>query len=142
MDGDAARDYIRNYITTLKLTEKKLETLDRDLAKWKGRLDLARSRGEAALAAAAEQEAARIEAERAALAAEAAALRSQIEAMVRQLPGIAARERSVDPDLLEQELLIALGRSPGDEAALKAEAEFKRLDVEEALAALKAAGPR
>jgi hypothetical protein len=140
MDRAAAGDYMLNYITTLKLTEKRLEDLDRELARWRGRADLARSRGEAALTAAAEQEAARIEADRAAAAGEAAALRSRIGAMGRQLPGIAARERSVDPDLLEQELLIALGRSPGEDpgAARKTEGEFERLNAEDALDALKA----
>jgi phage shock protein A len=130
-----------HYISALKLTEKRLEGLDRDLAKWRDRVALARSRGEAALAATAEQEAARIEADRDTAAAESAALQRQIAAMGRQLPGIAARERSIDPDLLEQELLIALGRSPGDEETLsggKTEAEFGRLSAEDALEALKA----
>jgi phage shock protein A len=144
MDRAAARDYMLNYLTTLKLTEKRLEGLDRELAAWRGRAELARSRGEAALAAAAEQEAARIEADRAVTGGEAAELRRQIAVMGRQLPGIAARERSIDPDLLEQELLIALGRNPGDEIPFGketpsgVEAEFERLNAEDALDALKA----
>jgi phage shock protein A len=140
MDRAAARDYIRGYLTTLKLTEKKREALEGELSKWRGRAALAQSRGEAALAAAAEREAARLEGEFSALAGEEAALRSQIEAMVRQLPGIAARERRIDQDLLEQELLILLGRSPGADlgAAQKIEADFERLDAEDALQALKA----
>jgi len=59
--------------------------------------------------------------------------------MRRQLPGLAARERSIDPDLLEQELLMALGQT-GEEAGT--ERAFQKLEKEksadEALDALKA----
>jgi hypothetical protein len=76
------------------------------------------------------------------LAAEAAGLRESIERMRRQLPGLAARQRSIDPDLLEQEMLIALGRNPGDEAAVGLERKMAGLEktagAADALAALKA----
>ena len=59
--------------------------------------------------------------------------------MRRQLPGLAARERSVDPDLLEQELLMALGRSSEEAAAEKAFQELEKEDsAEAALQVLKA----
>jgi hypothetical protein len=55
-------------------------------------------------------------------------LKSQIETMRSQLPGLAARERSIDPDLLEQELLISRGYLPGDE--VKAETDRRVRDLE------------
>jgi hypothetical protein len=65
--------------------------------------------------------------------------------MRRRLPGVAARERRIDPDLLEQELLITLGRMPGEGegpagegAALPGDDAFKDAEVGAALAALKA----
>jgi hypothetical protein len=59
-----------------------------------------------------------------------------------QLPGLAARERSIDPDLLEQELLISAGHLPGDGEKVKNERILRELqkdnDAETALAKLKA----
>ncbi|MDR0586529.1 MAG: chromosome partitioning protein, partial [Treponema sp.] len=50
-----------------------------------------------------------------ALNAENAELKAQAEQAIRSLPALAARERSVDPDLLLQELLVAAGHDPGSE---------------------------
>ncbi len=110
-----AKEYIAAHIATLKLTERRRDDLEAELAGWTRRRDLATTAGAAELAEAAGTELTRIGAERDRLAAEAAELRQGIEKMKRQLPGLAARERSVDPDLLEQELLMAAGRLPGDE---------------------------
>ena len=56
-------------------------------------------------------------------------LKNGIADMRRQLPGLAARERSVDPDLLEQELLMALGQTEEEAATERA---FKKLEKENA----------
>lgn len=142
MESAAAKEYIIAHIASLKLTEKKRADLDAEIAKWTGRVELARSKGEEALAAQAEGEAARVRQDRDRIAAEAAELRSQIEHMRLQLPGLAARERSIDPDLLEQELLMAAGRMPGEEEAAETERKLsdmeKNQSAEAALAALKA----
>jgi phage shock protein A len=141
MDTGGAREYIFRYITTLKLTEKEREEAESALAKWKGRVGLARSRGDEALALAAEGEAEKAKARIDTLEREIGELQGQIEAMRRQLPGLAARERRIDPDLLEQELLIALGRLPGDEEKAGTDRAFKDLEqknaAETALEALK-----
>jgi phage shock protein A len=141
MNAAAAREYIFNFITTLKLTEKQIRELDDDLAAWNSRIDLARSRREEELAAAAEAEVRRIAERRAALAAEAAELKGQIETMRKQIPALAARERSIDPDLLEQELLMAAGYLPGDEEKAATERRFRDIEknaaAESALEALK-----
>lgn len=87
----------------------------------------------------AEKVAERLRADLAKLQAEAAELRSQIDIMQRQLPALKARERTVDPDLLEQELLMAAGRMPGDEAAAETERNLAKLEKEaQANAALEA----
>jgi chromosome segregation ATPase len=145
MAPEAAKEYIAAHVATKLLNEKKLAELEADLKKWTDRVVLARSRGVEDLAAAAEAEAARIGAERDRLAGETQELEGQIERMRRQLPGLEARRREIDPDLLEQELLIAAGRTPGDEveeAAAEAGRKLsdleKRTAAEAELAALKA----
>jgi phage shock protein A len=142
MDKAAALEYIGGCLSTLKLTEQKITALAADQAKWNGRIKLAGQNGRADLAQQAQAESDRIAAQKTALEAEAAALRSDIDGMKRQLPTLGAYLRSVDPDLLEQELLIARGLNPGDEEAAAADSAFNQMDkeagVQDALAALKA----
>jgi hypothetical protein len=85
------------------------------------------------------KEAGRVRARIEALLAKIEELRAKIEKMRKDLPALAARERGVDPDLLEQELLIVLGKNPGDEAgAGNAVRDFEALEAGAALEALKA----
>jgi len=139
MSAAAAKEYIFGLITTLKLTEKEIHSLEESAAKWKGRVELARSSGKNDLAVEAEREAERVEKKLAGLREEKRSLRYQIEEARRQLPGLAARERSIDPDLLEQELLMALGKT---EEEAEAEKAFQKLEkdsyADSALEALKA----
>jgi hypothetical protein len=138
MSAADARAYILDFISTLKLTEKKREELAEDLAKWNARLTLARSREKTDLAAEAERELERIRVRDETLAGEIKELQRQIETMRLQLPGLAARERSIDPDLLEQELLMAAGRMPGETDQLRVETQMRDLEKENAAeAALK-----
>ncbi len=142
MDPSAAREYIAAHIATVKLTEKKLAELDEELAKWRSRAELARSKGAEDLAQAADAEAARVQASRDPIAAEAAELKEQIERMRGQLGGLAARVRSIDPDLLEQELHMAAGGTPGEPNPVATERKFAEMEkaaaADDALAALKA----
>jgi phage shock protein A len=138
MSAAAAKDYILAFITTVKLTEKNIRSLEEEAAKWKSRTELARSRGMDDLSSEAEKEEDRINKQLTALRAEEKILKERIAAMQRQLPGLAARERSVDADLLEQELLMALGQT---EEEAKTERAFRRMEKEgaanDALDALK-----
>ncbi|MDR0451559.1 MAG: chromosome partitioning protein [Treponema sp.] len=110
MSPAGAREYIFHFITALKLAEKNRAALEADLEKWRKREELARSRGAEDLAGEAARETERIRGKIAAVSAEEAEIKAQVETMRRQLPGLAARERSIDPDILEQELNIALGK--------------------------------
>ncbi|MDR2095132.1 MAG: chromosome partitioning protein [Treponema sp.] len=142
MKASDAQEYIARFITTIKLTDKKREELEVEIAKWRGRAELAHSKSLPDLAAEAEKQAEVLEAQRQGLIAESTELRRQVEIMRRQLPGLAARERSIDPDLLEQELLMAAGRMPGDEEKAATERKFaemeKQSSADSALAELKA----
>ena len=103
-----AKDYIFALITTAKLTEKEIRSLENEAAKWRKRVELARSKGENELLEQAEKETEKIETRLLELKKEECTLKDDISAMKRKLPGIEARERSIDPDLLEQELLMTL----------------------------------
>jgi len=127
MSAAAAKDYILALITTLKLTEKEIHSLEGEAEKWKGRVELARSGGKNDLALEAEREAGRVVEKLAGLRGEEKSLKNQIEEIRRKLPGLAARERSIDADLLEQELLIALGQTEEESGTDRA---FKKLEKE------------
>ena len=128
MSPAGAKEYIINFISTLKLTEKQIQSLDEEIAKWQSRIDLAVSKGSQELAAEAEKEKNRLLEKQTALKTEAERLKTQIEEMRRQLPLLASRERTIDPDLLEQELLMALGHMPGDEEKVKTDRQFKEME--------------
>jgi seryl-tRNA synthetase len=128
MSVSAAREFIFAHITTAKLNEKKSAELEAEHDKWQKRVGLARSSGDEPLASEAEKAAAEISAKIETLKSENAELKTNVERMIRQLPGLAARERSIDPDLLVQELLIAAGFNPGDEDKLVMERKFSELE--------------
>ncbi|MDR1588044.1 MAG: chromosome partitioning protein [Treponema sp.] len=142
LDAAGVKEFIYAYISTLKLTEKKIRALEEDLNKWASRIELARAGNHADLAAEAEKETEKIREQKQALSAETEILKGQIEEIRKKLPLIAARERSIDPDLLEQELLMATGRLPGEEDKARTERLFKDMEKENAadiaLAELKA----
>ncbi|MDR0377891.1 MAG: chromosome partitioning protein [Spirochaetaceae bacterium] len=137
MSGAAAKEYVFHHIAALKTAEKNRDELLADLDKWEKRVELARSRGAPDLAVEAEAAAGRIRTKVEALRAEIADLQAEIEKLRRGLPALAARERTVDPDLLEQELLISLGKNPGDEIR-DAGSTFLAVEADAALEALKA----
>ncbi|MHB9293788.1 hypothetical protein Holit_02918 [Hollandina sp. SP2] len=132
-----AKDALLQYITSLKITEKQYAELREHWAKWTSRIDLARSRGALDLAREAEREVERITIKYTALEEEIAALKAQIETLRQQLPALAARDRTIDPDLLEQELLMAAGHLPGEQT--EAERALQNMEKDTAAtAALKA----
>ena len=139
MSAAQAKEYIFAVLTTLKLMEAEVCTLEEEEAKWKQRAELVRSKGTESLAASAEKEAERVIAKKTKLLAEAEYYKNEIEKIRKQLPGLAARERNIDPDLLQQELLMVLGCSEEEAAAEKTFRELeKNNNADAALEALKA----
>ena len=139
MNAAEAKVYIHGFITTLKLTEKEIHSTEEEAAKWQNRVNLSRSKGAYDLLAEAEKETEMINTRLMGLKEEEQQLKEQIDAMRRQLPGLAARERNIDVDLLEQELLMILGKTREEAATDKAFRELeKNSAAEEALSSLKA----
>jgi phage shock protein A len=138
MGAADAKEYIFHHITTLKLTEKRQGELVRAHEKWLSRVNLARSGGTEDLALAAQKEADAIQTELSAVETEITNLRAQIRRMRDQVAGLAARERSIDPDLLEQELVIARGGTPGEAVKPELERQLQDTEADAALEALKA----
>jgi hypothetical protein len=148
MSAADAQEYIFHQVTTLKLTEKAREEVAAAYQKWQARGELARktaSGGQSAgdqdaagLAEVAEQEAARWRERRDSLDAEIIELTERVASLKRQLPGVAARERSVDPDLLEQELRLTRGEDPGSgPSPASVERRFEAMNANAALNELK-----
>jgi phage shock protein A len=149
MDTAQAKEYILHYVTTLKLTQKKLDEVEQDLSKWNLRIKLAHSKGESGLVLEAERETDKIKARKTELSGEVKELQILIEKMLRQLPDITGQERTGAfeetaraLDILEQELLIAAGHLPGDEKEVKINRTMQKLEndtiAETELALLKA----
>ena len=142
LDVASAKEYILGLLSTLKLTEKELEGLKEEEAKWERRAVLAREQGKDDLLRAAEEERKKTSTRKAALENEVQDLKVQISNLKQQLTLLPTRERSIDPDLLEQELLILTGRMPGDEKEAAQDRAFRKLEKEAAadaaLEALKA----
>jgi phage shock protein A len=130
MTLSSAKEYIRGFITTIKLNEKKIAGLETEADTWRRRVELALAQKATDLILEAEHQVMDAESKAETLRSETAELRRQVEKMVRQFPGLAARERSIDPDLLVQELLIAAGLNPGDEERISLERKFADLEKE------------
>ena len=129
---DGAKEYILAHITQLKLNEKQACELEAEAAVWRERAALALSRADAALAAEAEEQAGALLNKASGLRLESGELKASVDQMKRRLPSIATGARTVDPDLLLEELLIAAGREPG---GAELEKKFAALEQEAAAGA-------
>jgi phage shock protein A len=142
LDAAAAREYVLGYVSTLKLTEKEIERVTGEEALWERRMKTAQSYGRDDLYAEAQKEYERQKTKKGELETEAQTLTTQIANLKDELRLLPAKERSIDPDLLEQELLILNGRMPGSEQEAARDRNFAELEkdaaAESALAALKA----
>jgi phage shock protein A len=130
LDSAAAKEYILGIISTLKLTEKEIQKIVEEESLWEGRAKLAVEKGRDDLAGEALKECERLRNRRAELETEAAELKANIENLKAQLLILPAKERSIDPDLLEQELLILSGRLPGEEKEAERDRAFEKLEKE------------
>ncbi|MDR0442427.1 MAG: chromosome partitioning protein [Treponema sp.] len=142
MNESSAKKYVLGFITTLKLTNKQIQDIDKDLSNWNSRIELAKYKGLPDLVIEAEKEVELLENRRQQLVMETDEFKMQIEDMLRQLPLLPAYERNIEPDMLENELLIASGYLPGEEEKAKSERLFRKMEkeitAEAALSELKA----
>jgi phage shock protein A len=130
LDSASAKEYILGIISTLRLTEKEIQKLGEEVSLWEGRAKLAEEKGRDDLSGEALKECERVKNRRIELETEAAELKATIENLKAQLRILPAKERSVDPDLLEQELLILSGRMPGEEEEAARDRSFEKLEKE------------
>jgi hypothetical protein len=138
ISAEDAKEYLFRHIAALKIAEKAREETAGEYQKWLKRAELAESRAAADLIEAARGETVRLQARYDTLNVEITELEELIAALRRQLPGLAARERNIDPDLLEQELRIVLGEDPGEgPTAATLDRRFEEMNADAALEALK-----
>jgi hypothetical protein len=137
MDAGARKAYILQLIAALKLMEKDCQYCQEAYTLWLKRVELAHNRGAGELEGEARGEARRLKTRLETLEGEAQELRERIGRLRRRLAGPAAWKRSVDPDLLEQDLAMLLGTLPGEGASYKTARKFEELETDRALEALK-----
>jgi hypothetical protein len=104
-----AKQYIIAHMAELIGMKKEIARIEAEVVKWELRATLAAQKGIEELRTAAEAKAGEARAKLDARRREATELLDSILRMREQLPGIAAKERSVDTDLLLAELQSALG---------------------------------
>jgi phage shock protein A len=139
MNTMEAKEYILHHITSLKLIRKEMEELEGKWSKWNVRTEFAYSRGETGLAMEAKREAEKTRALQTKLSGESEELKNAIDRMLQQLPGIIEQEAgsreetdpgTVDPVLLEQELLMASGYLPGDEKNAAVDRAMRKFEAD------------
>ncbi len=106
-----ASAYVLAFITTLKQTEKALAAAAEEVALWARRVTLARSKGEAELAAQAEIRLSEAEGKETKLKAELAELSSKVSVLKEKLMRVRMTgARLVDADLLLAQLEMVVGK--------------------------------
>ncbi|MCX7949872.1 MAG: chromosome partitioning protein [Treponemataceae bacterium] len=131
MSLEEARAYILGHLSTLKLTEKQKEQLRQEREKWDKRVILAESLGQEDLAEQARKTRDELLHQETQLQAEIDSLKTSIQQMQHQLSALKAQERSIDTDILEQELLMATGHLPGEEREAATERSIATLEKEQ-----------
>lgn len=139
LNPEAAKAYILDFVTSLKMTERSMDGLKAELDTWLKRVELAAAKAAADLEAAARAKVDELTARYGQLEAERDELKASIQRMREQLPILAASQRSVDADLLLAELQMLTGDLPGDsgQTAAATNERLNALSAEDALAALK-----
>jgi len=124
-----ASEYVLAFITTLKQTEKALAACTEDVSLWTKRVALARSRGDEALAAQAEQRLAESAAKKAQLEAELSDLKMKVTVLKDKLVRIRMTGgRLVDTDLLLAQLEMVVGKKDDLSRVMKEEESKAALD--------------
>ncbi|MFZ3110313.1 MAG: hypothetical protein WA234_06450 [Rectinemataceae bacterium] len=117
LDHGAAMDLLFAYTTDIKRHEKDIEALKKDAALWASRVSLAEARNLPELAAGAKTQLSGLEARLSGIQASKAELERDAARIKEALPGIKAKERSIDPDQLQAELSMMTGEALDPEKA-------------------------
>jgi phage shock protein A len=141
MDYRGAMEMLLAFSTDIKRYDRELEALEKDIALWSSRVALAEGKGLADLASGARAQVSNLESKRDTLKSERQGLEIDAQRLKEALPGIKARQRSIDPDRLQAELSMLTGEALDPDKA-KLERELDSLDpaktqAEDPLAALK-----
>jgi len=140
LDYDGAMNLLFAYTTDIKRADKEIEALQKEIALWTSRVSLAEGKGLTELVAGARAQLGQLEAKVADIHASRAEMERDAGRIKEALPGIKARERSIDPDLLQAELSMMTGEALDPEKA-KLDRELDALSKTDAsadpLAALK-----
>lgn len=137
LSPEAAKAYVSEFLTSLKLTDQELARLKEELVLWTRRVELAAQKAAADLESAARTKSGELTARLQQLEAERAELVANIQRMKEKLPLLAASQRSIDADRLLAELQMAAGEEPDQTAAFTTSKAIDSLGVDDALAALK-----
>ena len=133
---EQAHEYVATYVKTLRQLEVDFEAKLKDILQWEKRLELARSKGDATLTAAAEQKVRQFRADAASMKVEKTELEGKVEKLRKtfktKVPGA--------PIARSKALLQQFEQTLGPDAALEGRfiREAKEQAVEDDLAALKA----
>ncbi|HVO38201.1 MAG TPA: chromosome partitioning protein [Spirochaetia bacterium] len=124
-----ATEYVLAFITTLKQTEKARAAADEEAALWARRVELARSKGEEALASQAQVRLDQSTAKRAQLDAELADLKGKVSILKEKLARLRMTGgKSIDTDLLLAQLEMAVGKKDELSKTFKDEESNAALD--------------
>jgi len=131
-----AREYVLNFILSLKRTQKDRAVAEEEFEQWQRRVRLADSRDEPLLKKAAEARVEELKSRRGQLLEEEQRLRVKVDVLKEKLRALTARSSlQVDPQELLAQLTNLLGeapRRPDDPAA-----QLQELEVQQALEELK-----
>ncbi len=124
-----ASDYVLAFITTLKQTEKAAAAAQEDVSLWTRRVELARARGDEALAAQAQARLDEMIAKKAKLDAELSELKATVSVLKEKLTRVRMMGgRLVDTDLLLAQLEMVVGKKDELSETMKKEEASSALD--------------
>ncbi|MCE1205819.1 MAG: hypothetical protein LWX00_00245 [Spirochaetia bacterium] len=127
LDYQGAMELMVAYSTDIKMQEKELEPLKKEAELWASRVSLAESKALPDLAQAARERHGQIQEKIAALENSILELKLDVARLKEALPGLKAKERSIDPDQLLAELSMMTGEAMDPEKA-KFDREFAALE--------------
>lgn len=127
LDYQGAMELMVVYSTDIKMQEKELEPLKKEAELWASRVSLAESKALPDLAQAARERHGQIQEKIAALENSILELKLDVARLKEALPGLKAKERSIDPDQLLAELSMMTGEAMDPEKA-KFDREFAALE--------------